>query len=336
MDPNLSTLRNFLLNELSEQELIALCKDIGIDYQALAGTGPFGKTRELLIVVQANDQIHRLLRRLQEIKPAAFQAAGLAALRFETLGGAPGARRKTGRATGYVPLVVLLFFLAIGGALVSLLPRDGTLQSQPNPEPAGGASQVVPIPTSEPPALPSPAPTITPDFADSPLADEGAQAAVTDATPSPTAVPSPNPAPTAPPTHADHPAAQTVRQLNELLPRLYTGQASSAELAAYMTGGALSAVMNFNNTRLLRAMRLAPNQRAALEVTYRYITPPTLSEETADSAIVNSREFWRYVNTLNGRVACEVRDYTYTLIKEDNRYRVTRFQSQMVGNTCRD
>jgi len=31
-----------------------------------------------------------------------------------------------------------------------------------------------------------------------------------------------------------------------------------------------------------------------------------------------------------------VRDYTYTLIKEDNRYRVTRFQSQMVDNTCRD
>lgn len=57
MDSNLSKLREFLLNELSEQELIALCKDIGLDYRSLAGTGAFGKTRELLIAVQARGQI---------------------------------------------------------------------------------------------------------------------------------------------------------------------------------------------------------------------------------------------------------------------------------------
>jgi hypothetical protein len=103
-----------------------------------------------------------------------------------------------------------------------------------------------------------------------------------------------------------------------------------------MTNGALNAVMEFNNTRLLRAMRLSPNQRASLEVTYEYINPPALVEESADSTTVNSREFWRYFNKLNGRVACEVRDYTYTLVKEGERYRVARFRSQMLDNRCRN
>lgn len=52
--------------------------------------------------------------------------------------------------------------------------------------------------------------------------------------------------------------------------------------------------------------------------------------------VVSSREFWRYANKLNGRVACEVRDYTYTLVKESERYRVIRFESQLVDNACRD
>ncbi len=337
MDSDLSKLRNFLLNELSEQELIALCKDLGIDYHALAGTGLFGKTRELLITVQANDQIHRLLRRLQETKPAAFQSAGLSALRFETRNTSQ-AGRKTGQTVRYAIPLLLTFLLVLGVSLVLLWPREGTLQSQPNPEAAGndsGASQAISTPPADAPPSPFEAPTATPDFADSPLPDEPAQMP-TDVAPPP-AQPSPAPTPTAPTTsREEHPAAQTIRQLNEILPRLYTGQAGSAELEAYMTGGALSAVMNFNSTRLLRAMRLPPNQRAALKVSYEYITPPLITAEDAEGAVVSSREFWRYVNTLNGREACEVRDYTYTLAKEGDRYRVTRFQSQMIDNRCRD
>jgi len=335
MEPNLSKLREFLLNELSEQELSALCKDIGLDYQALAGTGTFGKTRELLITAQANDQLHRLLRRLQELKPVAFQNAGLSALRFETREErAP--KHSANRTTGYVVPLVLLFVSAIGMALFLLGPREGTRQS--DPQSAGVEAVTTPtIPTRSLVSSPEP-PTATPDFADAPDAVHQAQPATPTVLPTPpTATISPS-TPTASPakTRENHPAAQTVRQLNELLPRLYTGQVNSTELGSYMTNGALNAVMEFNNTRLLRAMRLLPNQRASLEVTYEYINPPALVEESANSATVSSREFWRYFNKLNSRVACEVRDYTYTLIKESERYRVARFQSQMLDNRCRN
>lgn len=163
MDSDLSKLRNFLLNELSEQELIALCKDLGIDYHALAGTGLFGKTRELLITVQANDQIHRLLRRLQETKPAAFQSAGLSALRFETRNTSQ-AGRKTGQTVRYAIPLLLTFLLVLSVSLVLLWPREGTLQSQPNPEAAGndsGASQAISTPPADAPPSPFEAPTAT-------------------------------------------------------------------------------------------------------------------------------------------------------------------------------
>jgi hypothetical protein len=184
-------------------------------------------------------------------------------------------------------------------------------------------------------------PTATPEFADLPSLDQRDQPNQRDqptATTAAPADPSLLPSPTAPPAteREEHPAAQAIRQLNEALLRLYTGRASGAELEAYLTGGAFSAVMNFNNIRLLRAMRLSPNQRASLEVSYEYVNPPALIEERPERAVVSSREFWRYANKLNGRMACEVRNYTYTLIKEGERYRVVRFESQLVDNKCRD
>ena len=340
MDSNLSKLREFLLNELSEQELIALCKDIGLDYRSLAGTGAFGKTRELLIAVQARGQIPRLLRRLQELKPIPFQSAGLATLRFEVpeehVARQP---RRTSNLTA-IPLIVI-FALVLWAVLGLVWPREGAPQSQPGPEPAGGsdgALQATPTRAEGVPALRDGTPTATPEFADSPSPDQHMQATMTVAAPMPPAEPSPFPTPTAllPAAREDHPAAQAIRQLNEVLPRLYTGRASSSELGAYLTGGALNAVMTFNNTRLLRAMRLSPSQRASLEVSYEYINPPALVEEQPERVVVSSREFWRYANKLNGRVACEVRDYTYTLVKESERYRVIRFESQLVDNACRD
>jgi len=94
-------------------------------------------------------------------------------------------------------------------------------------------------------------------------------------------------------------------------------------------------VINFGSVRLPRAMRVSPARRSALDITYEYLRPPAVASETADGAVVTSREFWRYANTLNQVQVCEVREYEYRLVREGDRYRVRSFRSQLLETGCR-
>jgi len=79
-DQTLLKLRELLLNEFSELELISLCQDIGLDYHALPGAGTFGKTREMIEVARAQDKVRMLQSRVRELKPTAYVAAGFLSL----------------------------------------------------------------------------------------------------------------------------------------------------------------------------------------------------------------------------------------------------------------
>jgi hypothetical protein len=81
-------------------------------------------------------------------------------------------------------------------------------------------------------------------------------------------------------------------------------------------------------------MRLQQSQRDALEVSYEYRAPPSLASESGDTAVVTSRESWRYANSVNTNQICEVRDYVYNLIKENDHYRVHRFNSRLLQSGC--
>lgn len=81
-------------------------------------------------------------------------------------------------------------------------------------------------------------------------------------------------------------------------------------------------------------MRIQPSQRNALDVTFQYLREPAIVEESDTGAVVTSREFWRYANSVNPTEICEVRDYVYNMIKEGNRYRVRTFQSRLLETSC--
>lgn len=357
-DQTLLKIRELLLNEFSEPELIALCKDVGLDYEALPGTGTFGKTREIVEAARAQDKLRLLQSRLRELKPKAYavsigavvtptevQADGLASSKQERRGGSLTPR-------AILPLLMLLA-LVIGASLIfSRLSSSPAAQtapqaipetsstSQPQPTPAESAPTAQPeviaamtTPTESPSATPSvspAAPTETPEI-DTTAADAAA-------------LPTPEPATTSPPspTTTDaltaeeaHPAAMTVRQINDQLVLFYSGKASTKDLEYFWTGEALKAVVNFGNTRLLRAMRIMPNRRDALEIKHEYLRPPRIVSETGSGAVVASREFWHYANSLNRYQVCEVRDYIYNLVQDDEeRYRVRSIQSRLVQSGC--
>jgi len=361
-DQTLLKLRELLLNEFSESELISLCQDVGLDYQALPGAGTFGKTREIIEMARAQDKVRVLQSRLRELRPAAYAAAGLSNLdpadqAPAAAGGASAARRSAlGRPAIPRAVALLLVLLALTACAALLLPQvTGGPAAQATPAQPAGSSLPAP---GESTAAPIPETTATLPV-DPAAANEVNLAAGQGEAAAPTArgAEQPTPPPTAESTPAEaaamaqaevpaaatgtpgpdeaHPAAQNVRELNEVLLSFYTGKVAAKDLEDYWMGDALRVVVSFGNVRLPRAMRIPPARRELLDVTYEYLRPPALVSETADGAIVTSREFWRYANTLNQAQICEVRDYEYRLVREADRYRVRSFQSRLLETGCR-
>ncbi|MFN4294578.1 MAG: hypothetical protein ACK4JD_10645 [Thermoflexales bacterium] len=356
-DQTLLKLRELLLNEFSEPELIALCKDVGLDYEALPGAGTFGKTREIVKAARDQDKLRQLQSRLRELKPEAYaisigavvtpaeaQADGLASSKRKDEDRSPLPR-------AILPLLVLLA-LVIGASLIfSRLSSSPAAQATPQtatdaaliaqPTPTLTAS----MPTAQPEVIaatttPAESPSVTPEVvptapAETPEADIGATtpAAPPTSEPQPTSPPSPT-ATDAPADEEAHPAAMTVRQINDQLVLFYSGKASAKDLEYFWTGEALKAVMDFGNTRLLRAMRITPNRRDALEIKHEYLRAPRIVSETGSGAVVASREFWHYANSLNRTEVCEVRDYIYNMVRDEERYRVRSIQSRLVQSGC--
>ncbi|PJF47370.1 MAG: hypothetical protein D6709_01135 [Chloroflexi bacterium] len=365
-DQILPKLRELLLNEFSEPELIALCKEIGLDYEALPGTGAFGKTREILAAARAQDKLRMLQNRLRELKPEAYAISiGAAVTPAEAQADSPAHSERGTKAGSPAPRTILpllmLLALVIGASLIF-----PTLSGNPASQ---AAPQAVPevTSTSRPqPTLAASAPTVQPETiaamatpADSPSATaDGFQTAPaempeTDSstmatstalpTPEPTALPTPEPTPTPlpSPTATDalsaeeaHPAAMTIRQINDQLLLFYSGKASAEDLEYFWTSKALKTVVDFGNIRLPRAMRIAPNRRDALEIKHEYLRAPRIISETESSAVVASREFWHYANSLNRNEVCEVRDYIYDMVRDEERYRVRSIQSRLVRSGC--
>jgi hypothetical protein len=350
-----------LLNEFSELELISLCQDIGLDYHALPGAGTFGKTREMIEVARAQDKVRMLQSRVRELKPTAYVAAGFsspdpadqmpAAAR-----GAPAPEPRAGARPAIPRTVVLLLLLLVLVSCAALvLPRllnSSAAQATPTPSVASS------LPTTDGLALAPVVEAVTVPPA-APVANEADGAAGQNQTTAPVATATEQPAlaatvggtsaeepataqvevpaaPTSTPGADEaHPAAQNVRELNEVLLSFYTGKIAPKDLEDYWMGDALRVVINFGSVRLPRAMRVSPARRSALDITYEYLRPPAVASETADGAVVTSREFWRYANTLNQVQVCEVREYEYRLVREGDRYWVRSFRSQLLETGCR-
>jgi hypothetical protein len=156
-DQNLAKLREILLNEFTEAELVSLCKDIGLNYEMLPGAGTFGKTREIVEAARTQDKLRALQTRIRELRPDAYDSASIAP---SVVAVAPSAATTaTSRATTVSPqsphsqassgkgipiqwiAVALGVLLCVVIALTLLLPRAGGLigaqpGAQPNGQPA--------------------------------------------------------------------------------------------------------------------------------------------------------------------------------------------------------
>ncbi|HEY3288650.1 MAG TPA: hypothetical protein VGK87_00845 [Anaerolineae bacterium] len=76
-EQNLGRLRELLFKEFNEVELTALCQDLGLSYEKLAGEGAFGKTRGLVEAAQARDMIPTLMSKVRDLRPTAYRIAGI-------------------------------------------------------------------------------------------------------------------------------------------------------------------------------------------------------------------------------------------------------------------
>jgi hypothetical protein len=192
-----------------------------------------------------------------------------------------------------------------------------------------GANEMTSTELTEAPASTSTADpsTATPESNTTPVTEAVtatvATVASSTATPVPTAIPSDT-----------HPSAIVINDLNADLPRFYRGEVDAQAIEKHWTGEALRSVLGFGTQRLPRAMRITPDQRNSIEATYAYRNGPTLLRETANGAIVTSREYWRYATSANPTEICETRDYVYELIRVDGEYKVNEFSSRIVGNDC--
>lgn len=364
-DPTLVKLRELLLNEFSEDELKALCASIDIDYEKLAGTGTFGKTRALLDTIRSQDKLRNLQAKVREAKPVAYEAAGFSTLiEIEdplAMTTPPAPRSASSTRTSYWPwlaLALLVLLCTIVG-VVSLLPRLQTA-NQPVvnatlPLSAATALSANSTATETPPAIvevtdaldkgagdltgaestPEAKP-ITADVTPTPAAESAETSVAVVITVTATSTPMGNTAsisPTSAPT-STHPSIYAIRGLNDQLPKFYTGEVAVQDLQQFWTGEALRSVIAFGTLRLPRALRLQPSQRNTIQATYAYRREPALVRESGASAVVTSREFWRYATNANPIEICETRDYVYNLVRVDGQFKVSTFNSRLIESGC--
>ncbi|MCS7087788.1 MAG: hypothetical protein NZL91_03720 [Thermoflexales bacterium] len=328
-DPATAKLRELLLAEFTEAELVQLCKELGLNYEALPGIGTFGKTRALIEEARVQGKLRLLQRRVRDLRPLAYLQSGIPTEDSGLQNLPPPSQRSFPAASKRTTAVLILFI----GAAVAVV--SGLVLLQPSPSPLMMDSATQPgatpetIATSNPPLLAeSPTPLI---------------AALPTSLPSPTpyASPTPMPTPTSVPTATPelglrdaHPAVRAVYEANERLREFFIGKEDYRALESQWSSSLVERLRKFANERLLRLMRLTPEQRTALNVQFKYVRPPTLVDEFASEAVVSTREYWEYTTSLNTAQICETRDYSYRLRKEGDGYRIYAYNSRLISSRC--
>lgn len=329
-DTTLSKLRDILLSEFTEAELAELCRQIGLHYDALSGTGRFGKTREIIEAARAQGKLRLLQIKLREMRPVAYAAIDLPQPEVPIQRQPKASNKRSPAPSIAVALVV------VAGALLlisALAPRQAA------PSSAGEAPALSQAPTE--PALAQPTDEVTPEPTPEPSPTPASALPVVVVQPSPTAEPSPpvpvneppaSPSPTDTPAH---PAIQTVLDANVELVALFTGRKDASALQPLWMPSTIDSLVSFATTRLPRAMRVSADQREVIQVSYDYLRPPTVVDEQGNAAIVTSREYWRFSTTVNNVVICETRDYTYNLVIDGTEYRIRAYTSRLLSTRCR-
>lgn len=339
-EQNLTQLRELLVREFTEEELNALCNDIGLKYADLPGMGPYGKTREMITAAQEKHVIPDLMARVNDLRPEAYKAAHMPGLDTETTTPAPGepssqaepasarvaeasagAPRDIGKPSAVSqPRISGLSLRArlIGFIIVVLLLAVAVLTLVYKPT----AAPVAPLPTET--AMPQVSTALT-------TTGETQGAVVTDTT---ALQPASELTPTAAIIGDSHPAAQAVLGLNDQLMNFYTGKEQETALQQYWSATAYKIVTNFAYKTLKTRLGVDIAAGDVPAVSMHYVKSPALQSESGNTAKVTTREYWSYTNSKTSKSICDTSDYTYTLVKTGDKYVVDDLKSRSVSSTC--
>ncbi len=343
-DPVAARLRQLLLTEFTEAELAQLCKELGMNYENLQGIGLFGKTRALIEEARSRGKLRLLQRRVRDLRPLAYFQAGFASeeepldlhtKHITTRRRQSSSSRRTLSSffallvgIGIVVIVFLLLPLTLRSTSTSLSEASSAATTSQQEGKNLRAPEVAePLSTAMPLVLE----TATPDLPSS------SSSSLLVATPEPAAQTSASDAtPPVVPTLAAHPAVDVIYQANEQLKGFFQGQEDIRALEAYWEPDLVEQLSNFAGVRLMRLMRLAPNQRSALRVQMSYVKPPALLDEVAskNEVVVSAREYWEYTTEVNRVRLCETRDYQYWLRKTDDRFRIYAYTGRLISSRC--
>jgi hypothetical protein len=348
-DPDLVRFRDFLIVEFNEEQLAALCQDIGLSYADLPGAGAFGKTRELIEIARSRHLLGALMNRTRELRPEAFKIANLKAESDSPAETSPGTAPRNGGATpagsqGAVPdplpvpvratpqeeraaliaaltprarllAVLVAVLLLIVAALTIILPKPSLTSNTASANATALAISATNM-TAQAQVQPTLAPTVV---------DTATQAAAS------TAVITHTQAETAT-TAAD--AAAAVRMINDQLVLFYTGQVDSNTIKAHFGAMPYRAVTSFAYTKLKRLIGVDLTKGDALSVTLRYEKDPEQTAASGSNFTVSSTEYWNYTNPKTNRSVCDTSSYVYTLSKNGDVFQVTGLKSAHVSDKC--
>ena len=327
-----TSLRELLLSQFNEEELTNLCADVGLNYATLPGEGAFGKTRAMLMTTQSNNKLYTLIARVRDLRPEAYAESQLPGLLVNNPPDGASAvatpHVEASAAAETVPAPkrdlrkIITLIAAIGLALlVCMLLGDGLLGL------LGGAGSGLSGSSGGLPTLPpvTPAPLLSP----TPLATAAPVVVATGAV----TAPAPTQAPAQP--SAASPAAQRVLDLNQQLIAYYEGKVTADALTEFWTAEGAKEPVAFKDTTLPRVMQLGkPVSAGAVTASVKYLQGPAASAETADGAVVNTREYWKYTNTASGQTGCETRDYAYTFVTEGGKLKAKDVSGKLVASGC--
>ncbi len=357
-EQNLQDLRDLLVREFNEDELAALCRDVGINYADLPGMGPYGKTREIIARVQEQHLTATLMQRVEALRPEQFRASGLADANMDRPLAPPASNvaaalaaeaesiqvgksdmsinepalvnpfRKRGDSgaagdgprPGALPLRARLLIFVVIVLLVAVAVLSVVVRPGAN---TGGGSAT---PAAGDVTL-LPAANITTTVETVALSPTAAVAA----TPLPVGtVTAKSAAPVATPSD---PAAAAVQAINEQLLNFYMGKATEDQVRQSW-GSKFIIISNFTYKTLKSRLGADLSKGDTLNVTLRYDKPPTLVSERNGTATVSTREYWTYTNPANNKKMCDLSDYTYTLTKNGDTYTIKDIRSRGVSGKC--
>jgi hypothetical protein len=347
-DPNLARFRDFLIVEFSEEQLTALCQDIGLNYADLPGTGAYGKTRELIEIARSRHLLSSLMTHARELRPDAYRNANIKDVEQESATEAtplvePKLENTTAAESGeFLPTlqrpapqeeraallaaltprarllaILVAVLLLVVAALTIILPKQGANGNASASADATALAISSTQMTAEAEALMQP--TLAPSTVDTTTQAVDNTAPVTDTQANATPA-------------GD--AAATVKTINDQLIEFYIGKVSTDIIKPYFATGPYKAVTTFAYTTLKRSLGVDITKGDEISVTMHYVKDPELTADNGNSFSVASTEYWGYTNPKTSRSLCDTRNYVYTLVKTGDQFQITTLKSTLVTKQC--